>query len=123
RRGVGPARVAPVRLPRVTRLECAVRPERRALVRAARRRPGHPPGEAIVREERRVSVESSGDEERSEERVAGLVWELPDPKAREELVLVYQPLAEYLARKFSGRGEQVEDLVQVDRRSGGWGKG
>jgi RNA polymerase sigma-B factor len=58
-------------------------------------------------------VESSGDEERSEQRVAELFRQLPDPKAREELVRVYQPLAEYLARKFSGRGEQVEDLVQV----------
>lgn len=26
---------------------------------------------------------------------------------------MYQPLAEYLARKFAGRGEQVEDLIQV----------
>lgn len=60
-----------------------------------------------------MSVEASGDEERSEERVAELFGQLPDPGAREELVRVYQPLAEYLARKFSGRGEQVEDLVQV----------
>ena len=53
-----------------------------------------------------MSVESSGDEEQSDERVAELFRQLPDPKAREELVRVYQPLAEYLARKFSGRGEQ-----------------
>jgi RNA polymerase sigma-B factor len=36
-----------------------------------------------------------------------------DPNARDELVIMHQPLAEYLARRFSGRGEPLEDLVQV----------
>jgi RNA polymerase sigma-B factor len=36
-----------------------------------------------------------------------------DPNARDELVARYLPLAEYLARRFSGRGEQLDDLVQV----------
>ena len=38
---------------------------------------------------------------------------LPDGSAREELVRRYRPLAEYLARKFAGRGESLEDLTQV----------
>jgi RNA polymerase sigma-B factor len=38
---------------------------------------------------------------------------LPEPRAREELVRLFQPLAEYLARRFYGRGEPLEDLVQV----------
>ena len=60
-----------------------------------------------------MNVASSGNEERTDERIAELFGQLPDRGAREELVRIYQPLAEYLARKFSGRGEQVEDLVQV----------
>jgi RNA polymerase sigma-B factor len=36
-----------------------------------------------------------------------------DPTARERLVLRFEPLAEYLARKFAGRGEPLEDLLQV----------
>lgn len=36
-----------------------------------------------------------------------------DPRARDELVLLYRPLARYLARRFAGRGEPVEDLEQV----------
>jgi RNA polymerase sigma-B factor len=37
----------------------------------------------------------------------------PDPGAREELVRRFLPLAEYLARRFSGRGESHDDLFQV----------
>jgi RNA polymerase sigma-B factor len=37
----------------------------------------------------------------------------PDGAAREELVRRFLPLAEYLARRFSGRGEAQDDLVQV----------
>jgi RNA polymerase sigma-B factor len=37
----------------------------------------------------------------------------PDPAAREELVKRYLPLAESLARRFSGRGESHDDLFQV----------
>ena len=36
-----------------------------------------------------------------------------DPRAREALVLRFEPLAEYLARRFAGRGEPLEDLTQV----------
>jgi RNA polymerase sigma-B factor len=38
---------------------------------------------------------------------------LPDPKARDELVRIFLPLAEHLARRFTGRGEPIDDLVQV----------
>ena len=38
---------------------------------------------------------------------------LPDQKAREELLVRHRPLARYLARKFTGRGETLEDLEQV----------
>jgi RNA polymerase sigma-B factor len=44
---------------------------------------------------------------------AELFGRLPDQRAREELIRLHQPLGEYLARRFSGRGEQIEDLVQV----------
>ena len=36
-----------------------------------------------------------------------------DPAAREELVERFQPLADHLARRFSGRGEDIDDLSQV----------
>ena len=36
-----------------------------------------------------------------------------DPAARDELVAKFQPLAQYFARRFSGRGEPLEDLGQV----------
>lgn len=52
---------------------------------------------------------TSGDPERSDELFA----RLPDPAARDELAALYQPLAEYLARRFYGRGEPLEDLIQV----------
>lgn len=56
-----------------------------------------------------VDLEQSSDEERSAE----LFGRMPDDSAREQLVIMYQPLAEYLGRRFRGRGEPVEDLVQV----------
>jgi RNA polymerase sigma-B factor len=36
-----------------------------------------------------------------------------DPGAREDLVLRYRSFAEYLARRFVGRGEPLDDLIQV----------
>jgi len=36
-----------------------------------------------------------------------------DPSARDRLAVSFQPLVEYLARRFAGRGEALEDLVQV----------
>lgn len=48
------------------------------------------------------------------ERERELFARLPDdPAARDELVEMFLPLAEYLARRFSGRGESLDDLVQV----------
>ncbi|HEX2053204.1 MAG TPA: SigB/SigF/SigG family RNA polymerase sigma factor [Actinomycetota bacterium] len=47
------------------------------------------------------------------ERADELFARLPDPAARDELVLLFRPLARYLARRFAGRGEPVEDLEQV----------
>jgi len=50
---------------------------------------------------------------RPEEEIAELFSRLPDPDAREELAREFLPLAEYFARRFSGRGEPVEDLTQT----------
>ena len=50
---------------------------------------------------------------RSEEEIAALFGRLPDPAAREELAKEFLPLAEYFARRFSGRGEPVDDLTQT----------
>lgn len=36
-----------------------------------------------------------------------------DTGARDELVVAFQPLVEYFARRFAGRGEPIEDLTQV----------
>jgi RNA polymerase sigma-B factor len=36
-----------------------------------------------------------------------------DSAARDELIVRFRPLAEYLGRRFTGRGEPLEDLVQV----------
>jgi RNA polymerase sigma-B factor len=45
--------------------------------------------------------------------VEELFAQLPDPTARAALAERFLPLAENLARKFSGRGESLEDLTQV----------
>ena len=50
---------------------------------------------------------------RPDEEIAELFRKLPDPIAREELAREFLPLAEYFARRFSGRGEPVEDLTQT----------
>jgi RNA polymerase sigma-B factor len=36
-----------------------------------------------------------------------------DPQARAQLLVRFQPLSEYLARRFAGRGEDADDLAQV----------
>jgi RNA polymerase sigma-B factor len=41
--------------------------------------------------------------------------ETRDPALREQLVLAHTGLAGYLASKFAGRGEPIEDLIQVAR--------
>jgi RNA polymerase sigma-B factor len=58
-----------------------------------------------VSEERRPS--------RPDEEIADLFERLPDPAARDELAREFLPLAEYFARRFSGRGEPVDDLTQT----------
>ena len=50
---------------------------------------------------------------RSEEEIAELFRRLPDPAARETLTTEFLPLAAYFARRFSGRGEPVDDLTQT----------
>jgi RNA polymerase sigma-B factor len=52
---------------------------------------------------------TAGLDDRSQE----LFNRLPDDSAREELVELYHPLADYLARRFTGRGEPLDDLIQV----------
>ena len=61
------------------------------------------------------AAELDVDAERAEEEAHGLALfrRLPDADARSELSQLYQPLAEYLARRFYGRGEPLEDLTQV----------
>lgn len=48
-----------------------------------------------------------------DERTTELFRRMPDPAAREELVVAYRALADYLARRFAGRGEPLDDLTQV----------
>jgi RNA polymerase sigma-B factor len=62
------------------------------------------------RDERMTDLDAGTLDERSRtlfERVEG------DGSAREALVHLYYPLVEYLSRRFRGRGEPLEDLVQV----------
>ncbi|MCA1840305.1 MAG: SigB/SigF/SigG family RNA polymerase sigma factor [Actinomycetota bacterium] len=48
------------------------------------------------------------------ERTRELFGQLPtDPSLRDELVQLHMPLVEYLARRFKGRGEPIDDLTQV----------
>jgi len=58
-------------------------------------------------------VSGSTGSSRPEEEIAALFGRLPDPAAREELAKEFLPLAEYFARRFSGRGEPVDDLTQT----------
>jgi RNA polymerase sigma-B factor len=48
-----------------------------------------------------------------EAEVEALFARMPDPAARDEIATRFVPFAEYLARRFVGRGESVEDLTQV----------
>src|SRR5690349_13218066 len=69
------------------------------------------------------SVATAGDDSaRSDREIARELFaqftELPedDPKrsrVRDELVRLHLPLVEHLARRFAGRGEPLDDLVQV----------
>ena len=61
--------------------------------------------------ETQAAAEGRVDEQ--EERARALFAQLPDPKARDELSSIFHSLAEYLARRFYGRGEPLDDLIQV----------
>lgn len=51
---------------------------------------------------------------KSREERAALIFPLrPSPEAREQLVKIFYPLAEYVARRFAGRGDGRDDLIQV----------
>ena len=50
---------------------------------------------------------------RTETQIRELFDALPDPVAREELVREFMPLARYFAGRFVGRGQPLDDLVQV----------
>ena len=59
-------------------------------------------------------VQLLADVERASVPVLRLFERIPDDNsARDELVAKFQPLAEYFARRFAGRGEPIEDLNQV----------
>ncbi|HWC33115.1 MAG TPA: RNA polymerase sigma factor SigF [Actinomycetota bacterium] len=60
-----------------------------------------------------VAAEAQTDAELQDKRSDELFRALPDDAAREQLVEMYKPLAEYLARRFYGRGEPLDDLIQV----------
>jgi RNA polymerase sigma-B factor len=48
-----------------------------------------------------------------EREIQELFQRMPSDSAREDLVERFLPLAEHLARRFTGRGEPIEDLIQV----------
>lgn len=61
--------------------------------------------------ELQAAAEERVDEQ--EEHARELFARLPEPEARDELARLFHSLAEYLARRFYGRGEPLDDLVQV----------
>jgi RNA polymerase sigma-B factor len=76
------------------------------------RRARDPDREANDRQERPVTARARVDLQELDERE--LFGMLPKgAAAREELTRRFLPLAEYLARRFSGRGESQDDLFQV----------
>jgi len=52
-------------------------------------------------------------EERKDKELLRRYHERGDTQAREQLIEQYLPLVRSLARRYSYRGEQLEDLVQV----------
>jgi len=61
-----------------------------------------------------TAAAGSGSARVDDASVLELFERLPnDPAAKESIVLLFQPLTEYLARRFAGRGEALDDLVQV----------
>lgn len=75
-------------------------------------------GPTVARHLRGVASLREDEEKRKERRrrVRGLfkaLRETGDPSIRDELIALNIHLVEYLARKFSNRGEPLEDLLQV----------
>jgi RNA polymerase sigma-B factor len=61
-----------------------------------------------------MATEQGPIDQADDDAVEALFAAMPDDEgAREEIVRRSQPLAEYLARRFAGRGEPLEDLIQV----------
>jgi RNA polymerase sigma-B factor len=61
-----------------------------------------------------TSANDEGHEREADDReVAGWFERLPDPAARDALTRRFRSLADYLARRFAGRGEPIDDLNQV----------
>ena len=61
-----------------------------------------------------MSGSNEGSQQSEDDEVLALFARLPaDNTAREDIILRFTPLAEYLARRFGGRGQSMEDLVQV----------
>jgi RNA polymerase sigma-B factor len=61
-----------------------------------------------------ADAEEADEAEEERDDSLELFERLPDDSAaREELIRRHYPLAEYLARRFRGRGEPLEDLTQV----------
>jgi RNA polymerase sigma-B factor len=61
-----------------------------------------------------MSDPTQGSQRTEDAEVLALFARLPaDTAVREDIILRFTPLAEYLARRFGGRGQSMEDLVQV----------
>jgi RNA polymerase sigma-B factor len=63
-----------------------------------------------------IGAAGSGSGERVDDAVVQELFErlaTDGPSAKEQIVVLFQPLTEYLARRFAGRGEALEDLIQV----------
>jgi RNA polymerase sigma-B factor len=59
------------------------------------------------------NVPAGSDQTAEDREISALFARLPDDAARDEIVLRFVSFAEYLARRFAGRGEPLEDLNQV----------
>jgi RNA polymerase sigma-B factor len=69
------------------------------------------PGEAVAREDGVKNVSAAP--ERTDRELLRRYHKQGDVEARERLIEQYLPLVRSLARRYSNRGEQLEDLVQV----------
>ncbi|HJR97907.1 MAG TPA: RNA polymerase sigma factor SigF [Actinomycetota bacterium] len=59
------------------------------------------------------NVSAGSGQTAEDHEVSALFARLPDDAARDEIVLRFGSFAEYLARRFAGRGEPLDDLIQV----------